>query len=108
MNFLHDFTLFVVDIYQIRLISLFRHLPDHFHFHGSAGLIPKVNLSLRPILASSAGIELISSSARVTSAKFHKAPGGRELERPGPINRTPETPGSGINILFVVIIVVLK
>ena len=47
-NFLHDFTLFVVDIHQIRLISLFRHFPDHFHFHGSAGLIPKVNLSLRP------------------------------------------------------------
>ena len=48
MNFLHDFTLFVVDIHQIRLISFFRHFPDHFHFHGSAGLIPKVNLSLRP------------------------------------------------------------
>ena len=49
LNFLHDFTLFVVDIHQIRLISLFRHFPDHFHFHGSAGLIPKVNLSLRQI-----------------------------------------------------------
>ena len=33
LNFLHDFTLFVVDIHQIRLISLFRHFPDHFHFH---------------------------------------------------------------------------
>ena len=32
-NFLHDFTLFVVDIHQIRLISLFRHFSDHFHFH---------------------------------------------------------------------------
>ena len=51
LNFLHDFTLFVVDIHQIRLISLFRHFPDHFHFHGSAGLIPKVNLSLRHIKA---------------------------------------------------------
>ena len=50
LNFLHDFTLFVVDIHQIRLISLFRHFPDHFHFHGSAGLIPKVNLSLRLII----------------------------------------------------------
>ena len=48
-NFLHDFTLFVVDIHQIRLISLFWHFPDHFHFHGSAGLIPKINLSLRHI-----------------------------------------------------------
>ena len=37
----------MVDIHQIRLISLFRHFPDYFHFHGSAGLIPKVNLSLR-------------------------------------------------------------
>ena len=50
LNFLHDFTLFVVDIHQIRLISLFRHFPNHFHFHGSAGLIPKVNLSLRPMM----------------------------------------------------------
>ena len=33
LNFLHDFTLFVVDIHQIRLISLFRHFSDHFHFH---------------------------------------------------------------------------
>ena len=31
MNFLHDFTLFVVDIHQIRLISLFQHFSDHFH-----------------------------------------------------------------------------
>ena len=51
LNFLHDFTLFVVDIHQIRLISLFRHFPDHFHFHGSAGLIPKVNLSLRRMVS---------------------------------------------------------
>ena len=33
LNFLHDFTLFVVDIHQIRLISFFRHFSDHFHFH---------------------------------------------------------------------------
>ena len=33
LNFLHDITLFVVDIHQIRLISLFRHISDHFHFH---------------------------------------------------------------------------
>ena len=30
--FLHDFTLFVVDIHQIRLISLFRHSPTTFTF----------------------------------------------------------------------------
>ena len=53
MNFLHDFTLFVVDIHQIRLISLFTS-PTTFTFmnHGSAGLIPKVNLSLRLMLSS--------------------------------------------------------
>ena len=32
LNFLHDFTLFVVDIHQIRLISLFRHSPTTFTF----------------------------------------------------------------------------
>ena len=47
------------------------------------------------LLASSASIELVSSSARVTSAKFHKGLVGREVQRPGPIDRTPETPGSG-------------
>ena len=47
-------------------------------------------------LTLSASIELISSSARVTSAKFHKVPYvGTDIERPGPIDRTPETPGSG-------------
>ena len=37
--FLHDFTLFVIDIHQIMLISLF--LTQFDHFHGSAGLVPK-------------------------------------------------------------------
>ena len=45
LNFLHDFTLFVVDIHQIRLISLFRHFSDHIHSHGSAGLVPKLILT---------------------------------------------------------------
>ena len=45
------------------------------------------------LLASSVSIELVSSSARVTSAKFHKG----VIETPGPIDRTPETPGSGKN-----------
>ena len=41
-------------------------------------------------------IELVSSSARVTSAKFHKVLDVcTDIERPGPIDRTPETPGSG-------------
>ena len=47
------------------------------------------------LLASSVSIELVSSSARVTSAKSQpKLP---DIERPGPIDRTPETPGSGKN-----------
>merc|ERR1712001_668723 len=49
------------------------------------------------LLASPASIELVSSSARVTSAKFHKVLVHRDIERPGPIDRTPETPGSGKN-----------
>ena len=33
-NFLYDFTLFVTDMHQIMLISLFSTSFDHFHFHG--------------------------------------------------------------------------
>ena len=33
------------DIHQIRLISLFPTPFDHFHFHGSAGLVPKFILT---------------------------------------------------------------
>ena len=47
------------------------------------------------LLASSASIELVSASARVTSAKSQ--PKVSDIERPGPIDRTPETPGSGKN-----------
>ena len=50
------------------------------------------------LLASSASIELVSSSARVTSAKFQKGV-CREWLTPGPIDRTPETPGSGKNMI---------
>ena len=39
LNFLFDFTLFVIDIHQIMLISLFPTPFDHFHFHRSGGLI---------------------------------------------------------------------
>ena len=34
-----------VNIHQIRLISLFLTPFDHFHFHGSAGLVPKLILT---------------------------------------------------------------
>ena len=40
-------------------------------------------------------IELVSSSARGTSAKFQKGLVRSDIERPGPIDRTPEAPGSG-------------
>ena len=42
---------------------------------------------------------MVSSSARVTSVKFHKGAGRSDIETPGPIDRTPETPGSGKNII---------
>ena len=47
------------------------------------------------LLASSVSIELVSSSARVTSTKSTKALVDRDIETPRPIDRTPETPGSG-------------
>ena len=46
LNFLHDFTLFVVDKHHIRHISPFPTSYDHFHFHGSARLVPKLILTL--------------------------------------------------------------
>ena len=41
-----------------------------------------------------ASIESVSSSARVTSAKFQKGLEESDIETPGPIDRTPGTPGS--------------
>ena len=41
---MYDFTMFVIDIHQIMLISLFTTPFDHFHFHESAGLVPKLIL----------------------------------------------------------------
>ena len=46
MNFLHVFTLFVIDIHQIMLISLFPTPFGHFQFLGSAGQNPKLILKL--------------------------------------------------------------
>ena len=42
MNFLHVFTLFVIDIHKIMLISLFPTPFGHFQFLGSAGQNPKL------------------------------------------------------------------
>ena len=47
MNFLFDFTLFVIDIYHIMLISLFPTPFDHFQFHPTLGLDPALILTLR-------------------------------------------------------------
>ena len=44
-HFLNDFTLFVIDIHQTMLISRFPTLFDHFYFHWSAGLVPKLILT---------------------------------------------------------------
>ena len=46
LNFLFDFILFVIDIHQIMLISLFPTPFDHFHFHMSGGLILWYDLRL--------------------------------------------------------------
>ena len=51
--------------------------------------LPRIAL-LSIVLTSSVGIELLSSSARVTSVKSAK----RLFETPGPIDRTPGTHGS--------------
>ena len=41
LNIVHDFTLFVADIHQIMLISLFLTPFDHFHFHPFSVLISR-------------------------------------------------------------------
>ena len=54
------------------------------------------------LLALSVSIELVSSSARFTSVKFQQPLFVSDLERLGPIDRTPGIPGLGpIKILFV-------
>ena len=52
MIFLFDFTLFVIDIHHIMLISLFPTPFDHFHFHPTFGLDPALILTLRLMLVS--------------------------------------------------------
>ena len=47
IDFLYDFTLFVIDMHQNMPISLFKTLFDHFHFHPPAGIIWRVILKLR-------------------------------------------------------------
>ena len=49
------------------------------------------------LLALSVCIELVSSSARVTSVKFHKGLSRTDGQTSGPIDRTPGLPGSDKN-----------
>ena len=67
-----------------------------------------VTLPCIALLALSVSIELVSSSARVTSVKFHKRLSVSLLERTGPIDRTPGTPGSDKNINIWIFPVVLR
>ena len=78
---------------------LYHHLADPLgDLQAHIGLDHHLNDNHQPqiaLLASSASIELVSSSARVTSAKSQ--PKLLYRQTPGPIDRTPETPGSGKN-----------
>ena len=58
----------------------------------------QVALAVLPLIAFLAvSVELVSSSARVTSVKFQKGLGLSELETTEPIDRAPGTPGSDKN-----------
>ena len=46
IEFLFDFTLFVIDIHQIMLKSLLPTPFDHFHFYGYSGMILWYDLGL--------------------------------------------------------------
>ena len=81
--------------YSVQL--LYHHLADPLgDLQAHIGLDHHLNDNQQPqiTLLASASIELVSSSARITSVKFQKALG----VTPGPIDRTPETPGSGKNM----------
>ena len=89
-------------------LQLLHHLADPLgdliahigHLHTSLSLHHRLNDNHQlqfALLASSASIELVSSSARVTSAKFQKG----QLETSGPIDRTPGLPLSRWNLISV-------
>ena len=85
--------------YSVQL--LYHHLAAPLgDLQANIGLDHHLNDNHQPqiaLLASSASIELVSSSAKVTSVKFQKGVVGSGIETPGPIERTPGTPGSGNN-----------
>ena len=62
MIFLFDFTLLVIDIHHIMLISLFPAPFDHFHFHPTLGLDPALILALRLKYISFIVISALSAS----------------------------------------------
>ena len=69
MIFLFDFTLLVIDIHHIMLISLFPAPFDHFHFHPTLGLDPALILSLR-LMKSITSLILQQGSIVVTSPQL--------------------------------------
>ena len=69
----------------------------HLIQRSSGGATCIATLPWIALLSLSASIELGSSSARVTSVKSAKGLGVTQLERPGPIDRTPGIPGSDKN-----------
>ena len=76
--------------HQVALLALVTSLQP-----GGATCI--ATLPWNVLLALSVSIGLVSSSARVTSVKFQKPLSVCQFETTGPIDRTPETPGSDKN-----------
>ena len=78
------------------LVIRWRHL-HLIQIWSPSGAICIATLPWIALLSLSASIELVSSSARVTSVKSAKGVGVTHLETPGPIDRTPGIPGSDKN-----------
>ena len=78
------------------LVTKWCHL-HQFQCWPSDGATCIATLPRKALLTSSVGIELLSSSARVTSVKSAHSLVCTQLERSGPIDRTPGTPGSDKN-----------
>ena len=71
------------------------HMHCHIAWNCPIDIITRIaTLPWSALLALSVSIELVYSSARVTSVKFQKGVSVSQFERTGPIDRTPGTPGS--------------
>ena len=78
------------------LATRWRHL-HWFQFWTPGGATWIATLRRIALLTSSVGIELLSSSARVTSVKSEHSLSVTDGRTSGPIDRTPGTPGSDKN-----------